>query len=120
MSTIMKTEIMERNGRELVYELMVSNIVIAKEANVVRKKLEEAIDAYEASNKMPNSSAVISSSVFKEAIETMFKHNEHKTVQVTNASSSVAYRVELDMGKTKQGNATYYSVYAEFYKYEEV
>lgn len=33
---------------------------------------------------------------------------------------SVAYRVELDMGKTKQGNATYYSVYAEFYKYEEV
>lgn len=50
----------------------------------------------------------------------MFKYNEHKTVQVTNALSSVAYRVELDMGKTKQGNATYYSVYAEFYKYEEV
>ena len=39
MSTIMKTEIMERNGCELVYELMVSNIVIAKEANVIRKKL---------------------------------------------------------------------------------
>ena len=120
MSTIMKTEIMERNGRELVYELMVSNIVIAKEASVIRKKLEEAIDAYEASNKMPNSSAVIGSLTFKEAIETMFKYNEPKTVQVTNASSSVAYRVELDMGKTKQGNATYYSVYAEFYKYEEV
>ena len=120
MSTIMKTEIMERNGCELVYELMVSNIVIAKEANVIRKKLEEAIDAYEASNKMPNSSAVISSLTFKEAIETMFKYSEHKTVQVTNASSSVAYRVELDMGKTRQGNATYYSVYADFYKYEEV
>ena len=119
-SIIMKTEIMENNGHEQVYELMVSNIVIAKEANVVRKKLEEAIDAYEASNKMPNSSAVISSLAFKEAIEAMLKNNEHKTVHVTNASSSVAYRVELDMGKTKQGNATYYSVFADFYKYEEV
>ena len=116
----MKTEIMERNGRELVYELMVSNIVIAKEANVVRKKLEEAISDYEASNKMPHSAAVIGSLTFEEAIETMFKDNKHKTVQVTNSSSSVAYRVELDMGKTTQGNATYYSIYADFYKYEEV
>ena len=120
MSTIMKTEIMERNGCELVYELMVSNIVIAKEANVIRKKLEEAIDTYEASNKMPNSSAVISSLTFKEAIETMLKYNMNKTVQVTNASSSVAYRVELYMAETELGNATYYSVYADFYKYEEV
>ena len=120
MSTIMKTEIMERNGCELVYELMVSNIVIAKEANVVRKKLEEAISSYEASNKMPHSAAVIGSLTFEEAIEAMFKNNERKTVQVTNASSSVAYRVEINMGYTAQGNATYYSVYAEFYKYEEV
>ena len=120
MSIIMKTEVMEKLHEATIYELMVSNIVIVKEANVVRKKLEEAIDAYEASNKMPNSSAVISSLTFKEAIETMFKNNEHKTVHVTNASSSVAYRVELDMGKTKQGNATYYSVVASFYKYEEV
>ena len=116
----MKTEIMEKTGCELVYTLMVSNIVIAKEANVVRKKLEEAIDAYEASNKMPNSSSVIGTLTFKEAIEAMFKDNKHKTVLVTSASSSVAYRVELDMGKTKQGNATYYSVYIDFYKYEEV
>ena len=119
MSTIMKTEVMERIGCELVYELVVPNVVIAKEANVIRKKLEEAIDAYEASNKMPNSSAVIGSLTLKEAIEAMFEYDEHETVQVTNASSSVAYRVELDMGKTKQGNTTYYSVYAEFYKYEE-
>ena len=120
-SIFMKTEIMEKTGCELVYTLIVSNIVIVKEANVVRKKLEEAIDAYEASNKMPNSSSVISSLTFKEAIETMFKDNKHnKTVLVTSASSSVAYRVELDMCKTKQGNATYYSVYADFYKYEEV
>lgn len=116
----MKQEIMEKNGHELIYELMVSNIVIAKEANVVRKKLEEAIDAYEASNKMPNSSAVISSLTFKEAIETMSENNEHRTVQVTNASSSVAYRVEIYMCYTTQGNATYYSVYTDFYKYEEV
>ena len=116
----MKTEIMEKSHELTIYELMVSNIVIAKEANVVRKKLEEAISDYEASNKMPHSAAAIGSLTFEEAIETMFKDNKHKTVQVTNASSSVAYRVELDMGKTKQGNATYYSVVANFYKYEEV
>ena len=119
-SIFMKTEIMEKTGCELIYNLIVSNIVIAKEANIVRKKLEEVIDAYEASNKMPNSSAVISSSVFKEAIETMFKDSKHKTVLVTNASSSVAYRVELDMGHTRDGNATNYAVYVDFYKYEEV
>ena len=115
----MKTEIMERNGHKQIYALMVSNIVIAKEVNVIRKKLEDAIRDYEASNNILYSAATIGYSEFKEAIETMFKNNKHQTVQVRNASSSVAYRIELDMGKTTQGNATYYSVYADFYKYEE-
>ena len=116
----MKREIMEKSrGDVKVYVLMVPNIDVAKETSIIRKKLEDAISTYEASNNMLYSAATINSSVFKDAIEAMLKNNEHKTVQVNNASSTVAYRVELEVGKTTQYNATYYSVYADFYKYEE-
>ena len=115
----MKREILEKSHELTIYELMVSDLIYAKEADIIRKKLEEAIDAYEASNKMPNSSAVISSSVFKEAIKTI-KENECKIVPVTNVSSSVTYSIEVKMYYTEFGNNTYYSVIANFYKYEEV
>lgn len=114
----MKTEIM-KTGRVLtVYRLTVPNIVIiTSKISVVKKKLEEAIDSYEASNHMPNSSSVIGSSTLTKAAKAIFDGYACQTVPVTNASSSVAYRIELDMAK--QGSAVCYSVIASFYEYEE-
>ena len=117
----MKTEIMKTRGERIIYKLEVPNIIITKDVNTVRKRLQEAIDAYEASNKMPNSSATISSYAFKEAIENMFKDNEPKTMHITNTSSSVAYKVELYKGDVVRGTCTtYYSIVARFYRFDEI
>lgn len=116
----MKTELFNRNEAIEIYELAVNNFVIDKEAHIIRKKLEEAIDAYEASNKMPSSSSVIDSYRFKKAIEAIFKENEHQTVFTIGSSSSVGYRIEIDCGTCTQGFTVYFLVVANFYSYEEI
>jgi hypothetical protein len=122
----METITMNREKVVKVCELAVHNIIIDREASVVARKLKEAIDSYEANNRMPNSASVVDYN-FKKAIGEALATTQGKDVKtpivvnVINTSSTVSYQVKIDAAFNKViGNVTFYTIFANFYNYKEI